>query len=242
MRLRQLIPFFLFSLFSAATYSTPSGGAPGHLHNTARKARCRLVIVAFTVNPSGIHQITSAMRCTSQILRANVPFITVSPGPATEALMRATKRRRVEEPSAALECTKVSQNFDMGSVFAELPTNDEAFPSIAWDCEDAFGTESSPLSFPSFLHFDEINTSPSKRQRTSSRQGLVRSKAIGHFDSVVSSLSSSRCFDLESSKNLAQDLGDSVLQRTKLSQACHEIESAKFLLQDFLKECQPASS
>jgi hypothetical protein len=174
-----------------------------------------------------------------------VPFITVSPGPATEALMRATKRRRVEEPSAALECTKVSQNFDMGSVFAELPTNEEAFPSIAWDCEDAFGTESSPLSFPSFLHFDEINTSPSKRQRTSSRQGLVRSKAIGHFDSVASSLSSSLCFDLESSKNLAQDLGHSVLQRTKLShQACHEIESAntKLLLQDFLKECQNASS
>jgi hypothetical protein len=148
----------------------------------------------------------------------------------------------VEEPTAALECTKVSQHFDMGSVFAELPTNEDAFPSIAWDCEDACATEASPLSFPSFIHFEEMKTSPLKRQRTSSRHGLVRSKATNRFNSMASCLSSSRCLDIESSKKVAQDLGDTVLQRSKLSQTCHKLESAKLLLQDFLKECQPASS
>ena len=166
--------------------------------------------------------------CRTKLLNSNMS-LTVSAGPATdalkrtaknEALIRATKRRRTEDPST-LECTKVTKEFDMAAVFAELPTNDEAFPSISWDFDDAFSSDPFPSAMATFPQQDKgvvspLLGSPTKRIRTGSKGGLVRSKSVNALDSpaITGLPASAALFDLNSDMCFARGLGDSVLSRS----------------------------
>uniref|UniRef100_A0A7S3L7V2 Uncharacterized protein n=1 Tax=Amphora coffeiformis TaxID=265554 RepID=A0A7S3L7V2_9STRA len=164
--------------------------------------------------------------CSTQILSSN-RSVTVSSGPATEALKRAsrnealkraTKRRRMEDP-ATLECTKVTKEFDMAAVFAELPTNEESFPSICWEFDDVFGADpfSSVLPSPRPLSggtISPLHPSSSKRLRTDSSSSLVRSKTTNSFESIVNFPDICPAFDLDSEVLLARDLGEAVLNRS----------------------------
>ena len=156
--------------------------------------------------------------CNSQAIVGNIP-VSVSSGPATEALQkaktaeglqRATKRRRSED-SASFECTKVSKQFDMGAIFADLPSNDEAFPTISWDFDDAFGVDSLPTFALPGRSFSAPAPSPSKKFRTESNSSLVRSKSMKSLVSLAELSPPSVLFDLESEVKLARDLGESVL-------------------------------
>ena len=163
--------------------------------------------------------------CTTKLLNSNVSF-SLSSGPATEALKRTaknetlkrtSKRQRTEDP-ATLEGTRVTKEFDMTSVFAELPTNDEAFPSISWDFDDAFGSDAFPAPLSAFPQQDKgalspLVPSPTKRRRTG---GLVRSKSIKSLDlpTIAQTPASAALFDLDASMCLARDLGDAILSRS----------------------------
>lgn len=166
--------------------------------------------------------------CSAQVLNNNMSNLTkntsVNPNPATEALKRATKRRRVED-SPSLECTKVSKKFDLDDMFAQLPTNDEAFPSISWDFDDAFGSDDSLLaSLRTQMRDAAPQSSSMKRSRTeegcnpSSSSGLVRSKSVRKLHSMMEFSSAPLSFDLQSEVRLARELGEAVLSRTKFTQ------------------------
>lgn len=181
--------------------------------------------------------------CTAQVMNSNRASLAVHTGPATEALKRATKRRRVEDNKASLECTKVSKDFDLASVFAELPTTEEAFPSISWDFDDAFGSEA-PMSaaVTAFSPLCGEKPSPLKRSRTANNtNGLVRSKTAKAFFPAMDVFAPAVDFDLDSEVRLARELGEAVMHRSgKLDTTCRQQEeSTKGILLDFFKECQP---
>ena len=171
--------------------------------------------------------------CSTQILSSN-RSVTVSSGPATDALKRvskdeahwrATKRRRMED-KATLECTKVTKEFDMAAVFAELPTNEDIFPSICWEFDDTFGTDPflSGLASPPLLggktnsppnpSSSSSSSSSSDRLRMNSSSSLVRSKSMKCLASMVSVPAIGPSFDVDSEVLLARELGEAVLNRS----------------------------
>lgn len=186
------------------------------------KPRARRTPTRFLMKPSALKSMQRM--CTQQILHSNRSFA-VSAGPATDALIRtakneallqAGKRRRTEDASV-LEGTKVTKEFDMTAVFADLPTNEEAFPSIAWDFDDAFRSDPSPKPLAALPHQDKggvvspLNPSPSKRTRTDSNSSLVRSKAMKSLDLITDFPVTDDLFDLESEIQMARGMGEAVM-------------------------------
>ena len=93
-------------------------------------------------------------------------------GPATQALDRATKRRRTENAAV-----KVKENkFDFEALFTAASPSDEVFPSITWDFDEKEST-------PKGCTVDPVSILPlaDKRRSAGSKRslvGMLRSKTF----------------------------------------------------------------
>lgn len=161
-------------------------------------------------------------------------------GPATAALKRANddelqrraaKRRRSED-SATLEATKVSVDFDMSAVFAQLPTNDEAFPKISWDFDDGFADSMLPSTVLPF-NSERMESSPLFRSLCTytypegeSIKSRVPSKSLTALNDAHKKL------PLGKDLRLAGDIGEAILRRGLPKGAPMETVSLKGLLNE----------
>jgi hypothetical protein len=120
-------------------------------------------------------------------------------GPATQALkravdhethVRASKRRRSilgeDDGSLARDAAQISTEFNMSSIFAELPTDDDAFPTISWDFNEVFvgNNYSSVVDRNSPLLQSLSKTCTTKGNESSG--SLKRSKSSQTLDSLSS--------------------------------------------------------
>jgi hypothetical protein len=118
-------------------------------------------------------------------------------GPATEALERSTKRRRLSQTgSESSNCA----SFQLDAMFNDISSiDDEAFPSIGWnfDDDDDEADATPSVSAQTSFELSSFKTlSGSKRQ---SPAGMVRSKAFScGLDTMSPSHTSSEPLQLDS--------------------------------------------
>lgn len=119
-------------------------------------------------------------------------------GPATQALkravdhetrVRASKRRRStagEDDSLARDAAQVSVEFNMAAVFAQLPTEHDAFPTISWDFEEVFATNRRSVAQRDSPLLSSLSTARATKGSDSS-SSIKRSKSSETLDSLSSS-------------------------------------------------------